>query len=371
MNKKIISVVLTLFCLLVSGKCFAFNNSVLDKDENINCPIQLNKNEIFFPGGWKQVNIDGKREIEIIPAKIYNVEQKKFINLNSEMNIPRNSYIAIKTNDQILIIGGYKYNYERAFNKAEIYNIKTNKFEVINDSLLPNVDAGITLKDGKIFIIKGCQAELYNPSLKTFTKVGNERKIINEFSIYNKKRILEETCCTNNIHAFGKSIIQLLDNGDVFIYSPASLNKNIAEIYNQNKNTFENIIIPNDLKLLLRPIKISTGSLLFFYGSRTGGYVTEYNPTTKTFKKIAEINLKASNATPIQLNENEILLVGGTIDKGLYSSQRLESAIYNIKTKKLSKVKVSISSGYEPFVFNIGNNKAIIFESNKKIKIYN
>ena len=68
---KLIKAFFVFLILLCSGNVYG-----ISVPETHNPPVQLNDNEIFFPGGW----IGGKNDTKIIiPAVIYNIKEKKFI----------------------------------------------------------------------------------------------------------------------------------------------------------------------------------------------------------------------------------------------------------------------------------------------------
>ena len=68
----------------------------IEVPETDNQPVRLNDNEILFPGGWKEekINSHGQGIKTVVPARIYNIKEKRFIDLNSQMKIPRNNYVA-------------------------------------------------------------------------------------------------------------------------------------------------------------------------------------------------------------------------------------------------------------------------------------
>ena len=131
--------------------------------------VPLNENEIFLATVH-----DGKK---VLPAQIYNIKEKKFKSLNSFINQERSLENAINLDDgRILIFGGTEEDSEKS---AEIYNIKTNKFEKISDTNFPHNSVGVNLvklKDGRVFIISEDRAEIFNPKTNKFDIAGKETK---------------------------------------------------------------------------------------------------------------------------------------------------------------------------------------------------
>ncbi len=143
--------------------------------------VVLNENEIFLPSYYKQVfNLKTGLHDQIpLPAQIYNIKEQKFKSLNIFMNIHRFGHLAVKLNDnEVLIFGGKtrpKGKAARSLREAEIYDIKNNTFKLVGDtnykyyeSIYTNV---VKLKDGRIFVSTAASNfEIYDPKTEKFYK---------------------------------------------------------------------------------------------------------------------------------------------------------------------------------------------------------
>ena len=132
-------IVISIFIFTVfQNICYANNgNFEYLKGSYGDTAVVLNENEIFLPSAYKEVlnPKTGLHDQIPIPAQIYNLKEKKFKSLNVFMNIHRHMYLAVKLNDnEVLIFGGENRTKDRAAyspKEAEIYNIKNNTFKLV------------------------------------------------------------------------------------------------------------------------------------------------------------------------------------------------------------------------------------------------
>lgn len=380
MNRnKIISIVFVslLFC------CFFLNQESYAKGSfralkhlptcDGTMPVKLNDNEIFFPGNWDS------------GARILKVDEEKFVDLGTKMVIPRRSYLAIKLNeDNVLISSGQAKDSEKwdeTRKSIEIYNRKTNKFTLLENIAFPT--DSILINDNEILTFrkeeKGNYFKIFNIKTKATNYIGTNffdraTKEEREASVADKD--------FNSAIYHQSPIYFLLDDGRVFIYeiedylNDKEITRDAVELYNPKTRTFEKIPLPKGIRLYITHVKLDNGKVLFI-GSEgeVGANVIEFDPTTNKFQKYDKWNFPLNGADAITLNDNKIILLEGEVyiddvfsrfDKGL------ESAIYDVTNKKLTKVKI-ITGGrdwYTIYPIKIKNNQLFLFENKQKIKVY-
>lgn len=336
-------------------------------------PVKLNDNEIFFPGNWDT------------GARILKVDEEKFVDLGTKMVIPRRSYLAIKLNeDNVLISSGQAKDSEKwdeTRKSIEIYNRKTNKFTLVENIAFP-ADS-ILINDNEILTFrkeeKGNYFKIFNIKTKATNYIGT-----NFFDRTTKEE--RETSVTDkdfNSAIYHKSPIYfLLDDGRVFIYeiedylNDKEITRDAIELYDPKTKTFEKIPLPKGIRLYITHVKLDNGKVLFI-GSEgeVGADVIEFDPTTNKFQKYDKWNFPLNGADAITLNDNKIILLEGEVyiddvfsrfDKGL------ESAIYDVTNKKLTKVKIITgdTDWYTIYPIKIKNNQLFLFENKQKIKVY-
>ena len=383
MNKnKIISIVFVslLFC------CFFLNQESYAKGSfralkhlptcDGTMPVKLNDNEIFFPGNRHS------------GAKVLKVNEEEFIDLNVDMNISREGYQTLKLDkDNVLISGGVANTNDskkriEARTSIEIYNRNTNKFTLIKDAFIPQ--GSIVLNKDEIFTFyrddTGSYFRIFNVKTKTFDETIGKR--------FSKRATKEEREASVTDKDFNSAIYHkdpinfLLDDGRVFIYeiedylNDKEITRDAVELYDPKTRTFEKIPLPKGIRLYITHVKLDNGKVLFI-GSEgeVGADVIEFDPTTNKFQKYDKWNFPLNGADAITLNNNKIILLEGTIyiddvfsrfDKGL------ESAIYDVTNKKLTKVKIITgdTDWYTIYPIKIKNNQLFLFENKQKIKVY-
>ncbi len=326
----------------------------IEVSETDNQPVQLNNKEIFFPGGWKYENINGQKSPIVVPARIYNIKKKKFIDLNTTMKVPRNNYVAAKTGNKVLIAGGNDINNDLS-NTAEIYDIEKRKFEQINDSIFTHWDHWsqiFPLKDNRIFLMHYCEGEIFNPANNSFS-IAKDKEIIN-----------------SNIAKF-KPICNacLLKDGRIAKY----YGKNF-ELYNPYTNDITDISVPDSVNWSNKPIVLDNGNLLLIaWDGNENGTVYEFNPKNNEFKRITDLNPSATDINSTLLNSDIILMTRGIIrmpdiNPASYDSGKcFSSALYSISKNKMYRIEnTSCDFKGKEYVFKKNNKSAIIFITNKK-----
>ena len=378
---KFIIIILFIFCLITmsTANCSYAKGKFIELNfipETGNQAILLNNNEVFFPGGWEKLN---NKDMVPITAKIYKIKENKLVDLKSTMQIPRNGYYVVQLdNNNILVIGGFPYNNNHK-QIVEKYNIESNKFTRVNKLETENfiIPKGVTLNDNRIFTVKGCQAQIFNPKKEEYYNVGlpHEVKTFLQFSSAGYGKEVNKNCYTNEFH-LAPSLVGLKD-GRVLIYDNyySPVKNDMVELFLPTSNSFTSIPLPKDIPLYETSIVLSNGKVLFIGGFENTGQVTMFDPNTNTFSKITDLRPGFNGSQGIMLNNNKILLLGGTIrtdDFFWFSNKYLEYAIYDIDKNCIDKKKISTGWGkhYSKQIFNIGSNRILILENKHKTKIY-
>jgi len=309
-------------------------------------PVKLNDNEIFFAGNW-----DGVDWRPVLGAQKYDIKQKKLIDLKSKMIVPRDSYGAIKYDDNhILIVGGEhgctqrecqndSYNY-----MAEIYDIKANKFTRISDTNLPySCDVQtLLLEDGRV-LIYGYGAgsvnehyEVFDPKTNTFKKIVKNDKYFTDKDLYDGKVFQLNS---NEILIIGRG------GSQPGTFSPKmnilNLKTGEVELFNPDKRIYKGYIN--------WPLRIDSKTLLFTCQTEDK-YNVLLDVDTKTVTKLNKCPDKPINGKKILLPDTDrILYLWGIIKPSDVSfayfmpGKDLSQAVYDYKKNKLYKYKTRIS----------------------------
>ena len=339
-------------------------------------PVKLNDNEIFFPGNWDS------------GAKILKIDEEKFIDLNTNMTIPRRSYHALKLdeNNVLISVGEANTNDFKKLNKTrtsiEIYNRKTNRFTLVQNTFIPK--RSIVLNKDEIFTFHrdetGSYFRIFNVKTKTFDETIGKR--------FSKRATKEERKTSVTDKDFNSAIYHksptyfLLDDGRVFIYeiedylNDKEITRDAIELYDPKTKTFEKIPLSKGVRLYTTYVKLDNGKVLFIGSEgRVGADVIEFDPTTNKFQKYDKWNFPLNSADAITLNDNKIILLKGEVyidDVFSRLNKGLEHAVYDVTNKKLSKVRIITGNTdwYTIYPIKIKNNQLFLFENKQKIKVY-
>ncbi len=355
------------FCLVLVGTttgCSFAKGRFIELDftqEDNNQPVKLNEEEIFFPGGW-----NGSNTKKIIPAKVYNIRTKKLSSLNATMNFPRSGYGAIKYDDNNILIAGGScigksgYLSRNCSNISEIYNIKDNKYNKINNLKYSFNDKGkfFIKDDNSILLVSSAGIQLFDFNKKEFIGIYKFNKNINK--TINLDAINLDA---NKIFIWG-ALFQK-DNNGIFTEE-----KKLNYIYNISNNYIKNTAI--DCLQIYNTAIYLKNNILFWGGDKLKGNLSILYSTNEEIKNIGFTDFGTSKSSGLLLKNGEILLTGGCIDSGDYfTGKYLIHAILNPETQKLYRVKTTSKSLHETFMIPINNN--IIFitgYSNMKPMLY-
>ena len=347
--------------------------------------VVLNENEIFLPSYYREVlNLKTGLHDDIpISAQIYNLKEKKFKSLNVFMNIHRVRYLAVKLNDnEVLIFGGNHRGRGASFPKeAEIYNIKNNTFKLVGgtnyqyyDPIYTNV---VKLKDGRVFINNAMSNfEIYDPKTMKFYKAGEEIKYYKK-DIFDSKGQKEKIRNSKNIYNL-KVAMTLLHDGRVYIaganYDGEPGN---AEIYDPKTNTFTQVADQLYPRFCRSAVTLADGRVLLTGGTNAyysyilhgkkrfkpseDGDAEIYDPKTNTYTSVGLLNVRRCHHSSILLSNGKVLIVNG--EKGPGGATDRETRKAELFDPKTNKFKLISSTKLERYAFNIekiSDNKVLI-----------
>ena len=382
-------IVISIFIFTVfQNICYA-NNGKFEylKGSYGDTAVVLNENEIFLPSAYKEV-LDSKTGLHDqipIPAQIYNLKEKKFKPLNIFMNIHRHMYLAVKLNDnEVLIFGGEtrpKGKAARSLREAEIYDIKNNTFKLVGDTNYKYYDTVYTnvvkLKDGRIFISTAASNfEIYDTKKMKFYKAGEEIKYYKK-DFFDSKGKKEKIRNSKNIYNF-KVAMTLLHDGRVYIaganYDGEPGN---AEIYDPKTNTFTPVADQLYPRFCRSAVTLADGRVLLTGGTNAyysyilhgkkrfkpseDGDAEIYDPKTNTYTSVGLLNVRRCYHSSILLSNEKVLIVDGA--KGPGGATDRETRKAELFDPKTNKFKLISSTKLERWAFNIekiSDNKVLI-----------
>ena len=360
--------------LVLFSTCGFFNNKGRFITLNLtspdgNQPVKINNNEVFFAGG-----LVGMGYHDPIPAKIYNINTKKIIQLGVTMNYPRSSYGAIKYNDNnILIVGGFcaynKYGKDLDCSKmAEIYDIKENKFTRISDTNLSyqSYINTILLKDGRVFIYSNGMFEIFDPKNKSFSIISKVKK--NFYKSTSGKAICINKY-TNNKFLISRAIY-LNDNEILILGELAGNYATKMEILDVNTGEITDIPIDKGF-LSYSAVKISDGSVLSFGLGKDRNQINRFDLKERKIYYMQQAP-KALIGSAVLLDDGTIFVGYGTINSGdiFYPGTSLVYAIYDYKNNKIYNYKTSHKSFYSPYLIPMQGKLLIIGYEDTKTMLY-
>ena len=301
---------------------------------------------------------------------------------------------------------------------AEIYNVKENNFEPIENSHFTLYKCflyadGLVLQDGRALFIssEANQMDIYDPKSKTFTlsknvffhHPGGSVRLIEmnngnvfivsgkEYIVYNPKTdeiIIHEfnNFLENNVD-YLLNVINL-SNGHVLITF-----NNGACIYNPYDNSIREVSISNFSKRFYAdtiplgiPVKLHDNRILFFSALQGQDSVLFFNENTEKFELIGKLTKARPLSTPIVLKNNNVYIIGShfmsnesTFISGIKEDieliltfkdyvpprSRVSCEIYNTttNTSKLTNIRPHLKLSDENMQVFLYNNEVIITPS--------
>lgn len=355
-------IIICLGCMYISTGCSYAKGKFIELNftqEDNNQPVKLNDEEILFLGGW-----NGNNTKKVIPAKVYNIKSKKLYSLNTTMNFPRAGYGAVKYDDNhVLVLGGYCIGENNYLTKdcskvAEIYNIKENKFSVINNSLAKYFYAPgtiINLPSNNLLILTS------DMIIKFYSENNNLKKLNtykNKFSYLDYQAVQQDN---NNILIFGRNQVLQHDKNGLPIGKEQQ--RSIIK-YNIAKNTLEEIM--TDYVRIYSATTFGTAisldkNIIFWSGSENSGKLSMFDKENNEIKDFGKTDFGTKQSTAISLDDENILITGGCIkDSDYFAGKYLIHGVLNIKSNKIYSVKTTNKALYETFIIPINKNNIFI-----------
>lgn len=268
------------------------------------------------------------------------------------------------------------------FNKKNNANVKDTKYKFTKIGKTKSVYNGLSngifdIGDNK-YIIFGVKNKEKNEG--KYTTIPFIDKLVHiEIFDYTTKKIKEVT---------SPILYQVVDcvqlkNGNIFFIGKTEDFKNYFAIF--DINTFEikelglekNLIDSTENSLY----QLANGDVLIYIGrSNKAPYWSDslylLDSNNLNFKKVAELKIKRVSYSVIQLNDTDILVVGGAIpSKYYYKEKLLDIELCNIKTTKCKILNAKLSQKkLYPYLFKDKNGNILIFPSiideDKTIDLY-
>ena len=353
--------------------------------------VVLNENEIFLPSHFDEVlNLKTGLHDQIpIPAQIYDIKKRKFKQLNVFMNIPRRQYLAVKlNNNEVLIFGGKSATKAKTPSRpkeAEIYNIKNNTFKIVGktnyDYYVPVYTNVVKLKDGRIFISNASSNfEIYDPKTMKFYKAGEEIKYYRKY-VFDDNGEKERIRNSKNIYDF-KVAMTLLNDGRVYIAGANyDGNPGNAEIYDPRTNTFTKVTDQLYPRFCRSAVTLKDGRVLLTGGTNTyysygfdeqkkfkpsdEGNAEIYDPKTNSYTSVGSLNVKRCYHSSILLSNGKVLIVNGAKGPGGATDRETRKAeLFDPETNKFELISSTKLERWAFFVDKISDNKVLINSSN-------
>lgn len=284
--------------------------------------VLLNDGRVLILGGG-----------DIGNAEIYNPKKKNFT-LIGQTNITGADFtMTLLNNGEVLLVGGLKETY--------LFDPKTNTFIQSADLNYPRTNHTSTLlKDGRV-LIAGGESRVPNSGINDL--------IVKYSEIYNPKTNKFEIGPKINIPRFDHNAI-LLDDGNVLIVGGITNKKQLAsaEIYDFNLNKFIKINDMKHTRVKPQIEKLKNGEILIIGGYGLNKDISNgesewiqtieiYDPKISQFSNYIKNNLTDPSSIATLLSDGNVLFTAGARDVRWYSVPTNESAILNVPKTELIK----------------------------------
>jgi len=254
-------------------------------------------------------------------AEIYNFKTKKFTTVGMMLPFTGHKNLTKLNNGKVLITGG---DLGYAQKTTQFYNPEIKNFEEGPDMNYPRAEETATLlKDGRVLIVGGDNVYYLD-----------KRNVSNE--IYNPKTNKFELAPKTNIPRFSHSAI-LLKDGRVLIVGGSTKGAKLlnAEIYNPKTNKFESAGNINIARVHPNLYLLKNGKVVIT--SHFDKEIEEYTPLATGFKIITKRDLSAKMPAETKLSDDKIIFLGGCSGVGLSLTCYTSSEIFDPKTMTFVK----------------------------------
>ena len=352
-NKLLLLILPTLLCLSINCKTQTLANEQgkskraetgsintirgLNISRAAHTATLLNNGKVLIAGGFSGGD-KGLTSTEIFDPKTNSFSYAK------NMSVARASHSATLLPDgKVLIAGGYNGEY---LDSAEVYDPKTGKFTQAAKMTMPRSEhVAVLLDNGKVLLIGGvgtgwtflADAEIYDPSTNTFTKTGS---MTTARESHTATLLKDGQVLITGGHKDRRSAIK--------IYSS-------AEIYNPSNGTFTKTANLNVKRHKHDAVLLKDGRVLIVGGSDerdAGGAYTSveiFNPKTKTFAKIGDMNLSRYKlrGTSILQKDGKVLILGGATQAEIFdpADKTFEVATGDFESRRLFSTATLLQNG--------------------------
>ena len=258
---------------------------------------------------------------------------------------------------KVLIAGGYNGNY---LDSAEIYDANTGRFTPTGKMTMPRSShIAVLLNNGKVLLAGGvgtgwmflAETEVYDSQTNTFTKTKNMSAARES---HTATLLKDGTVLITGGHQGRRSAITIYQS---------------AEIYNPTNGTFTATANLTVKRHKHDAILLKDETVLIIGGSderdSRGAYATAeiYNPKTKTFAKIGDMNLSRYKlqGTSVLLKNGKILIAGGANRAEVFNPAKnaFEVADGKFETMRLFATATLLQNGQVLIVGGYDNNNAV------------
>ncbi len=323
----------------------------MNKNRAAHTATLLNNGKVLIAGGFSG-DENGMSSTEIFETAT------KIFSSGSNLSVARASHTATLLPDgKVLIAGGFNGNY---LDSAEIYDPKTGKFTAAGKMTMPRSEhIAVLLGNGKVLIAGGvgmgwtflANAEIYDPATNTFTKTG---KMTATRESHTATLLKDGQVLITGGHQGRRSAIEIYRS---------------AEIYNPNNGTFTVAANLTVKRHKHGAVLLNDGRVLIIGGSderdSRGAYtnVEIYNPATKNFTKIGDMNLSRYKlqGTAVLLKNGKVLIAGGANQAEIFNpaTNNFEFATGKFETTKLFSTATLLADGQVLIVGGYDNQNAV------------
>lgn len=329
--------------------------------------------------------------VALLIAVSYLIPRQYSFHKLPDMNFARSRHSAILLDDgRVYITGGVSE--AEGQKSAEVYNPKTNKFERVGDlSIAKKEPTLLKLKDGRIFIFgenqtsdyrgRASSAEIYDPKTDKYELLNGFEKYRQDYNVvlldngsilipgnysfdFKSPSYIKNIIFDPNTKTVKEANIPLLDDynavklldGSVFIMGKVKVTdqdyKNLYLVYNPVKNVYRELNLDFQLgsgyrisNNLPKLILLKNGNIALINNSqdRYGlPLISFFNPKTETIKLVYNNNpefIYKYGFTTTLLNNGKLIFTGGSLFGPFISEVYKKAGMYDPTIKTYDEVK--------------------------------